>query len=49
MNKFKSDLLKLVEVETETGIMFFSDVYVVCCYNAFLDLPIQATGIKDTI
>ena len=35
MNKFKSDLLKLVEKETETVVMFFSDVYVVCCYDDF--------------
>ena len=35
MNKFESDLLKLGEEETETFAMFFSDIYVVCCYDAF--------------
>ena len=35
MNKFKSDLSKLAEIETETVIMFFSGIYVVCCYDAF--------------
>ena len=35
MNKFKSDLSKLAEKETETVIMFFSGIYVVCCYDAF--------------
>ena len=35
MNKFKSDLLKLAEKKTETVVTFFSDIYVVCCYDAF--------------
>ena len=33
-NKFKSDLLKLAEKETET-VMFFSDIVVVSCFDAF--------------
>ena len=35
MNKFKSDLLKLEEKETETVVMFLSDVNVACCYDDF--------------
>ena len=35
MIKFKSDVLKLAEKETENVTMFFSDIYVVCCYDAF--------------
>ena len=34
-NKFKSDLLKLAEKETETAVMFFSDIVVVSCFDAF--------------
>ena len=37
MNNFKSDLLKLEENKTETVIMFFSDIYFVCCFDVFLD------------
>ena len=36
LNEFKSDLFKLVNNETELYIiMFFSDIYVICCYDAF--------------
>ena len=35
MNKFKSDLLRLAEKETETIIVFFSDIYVVSVMMLF--------------
>ena len=40
MNKFKSDLLKLAEKETETIIMFFLTYMLFAVIMLFFDLPI---------
>ena len=49
MNKFKSDLLKLVEKETETVVMFLSDVNVACCYDDFFRFTNSGAWYESTI
>ena len=44
LSEFKSDLFKLVNNETEIYIvMFFSDICVICCYDAFFGFTNSST------
>ena len=49
MNKFKSDLLKLAEKKSETVVTFFLTYMLFAVMMLFLDLLIQAPGMKDRI